>query len=647
MAQVKISSISLKHFASIEDLNLTFRDTIMLVGQNNAGKSNVMKALDIFFNPSASKITEDSFYARDTSMPIEITIVFTNLNAKEEEYFSSYTRDHSLKVKRRIEWDPSSSKPRIHHIGYGLVPTVDWLREDKISGGAIDGWWSDRGRLSVAGVSFTSNFGSKPAVAAWKEAAVRFIEEHRELISFQEIERENGTGYEGVLKGGLPKFIMLPAVRDVLEEAKVGRTNPFGELIFSILELIPEEDRAQLTRPLDELSGLLNPQGGARRMRGITALESKLNGTLAELIPGCQLQLEIQTPSVRDIFSNIRIIADDGFRGAIEGKGHGLQRYVIFTILKTYAERSRETGDAERQRSVIFAIEEPEIYLHPQAQRTMYQALLEIGEKGDQVIYSTHSSLLVDIMHFDRLCLVSRRKIGDRYRTEVRQLSVQQMVNDLKIRNPQTSPTEQSMRERYSHVYTSSRNEGFFAQKIILVEGQSEEYAFPVYCQTLGYDLDLEGVSVINAGGKGLLDRLLRLYNEFGIPCYVVFDGDSGTEDPGNKRETKELLEVLGHSQTEPSNTIIEQRFTMFEKEFEETLKAEVPDYSSLVQEAKRVLGLTGDSGAPLISKYVTTKLVQKGRAEGDDSKYVPPTIVGIINKVKELEWTSSLLRTH
>jgi predicted ATPase len=642
---VKISNISIKHFTSIESVEIVFHETIALVGQNNAGKSNILKALDVFFDPSASKITEDSFYSRDISMPIEIAVLFTSLNETEEEYFRSYVQDNALKVKRKIEWDSSSSKPKIHHIGYRSVPKVDWLNEEKISGSAIDQWWATKSALSIEGIQFASHFKSKPNVTSWKEAATAFISEHKNIIRFEEIERENIAGFEGVLKGGLPKFVLLPAVRDVLDEAKSGKTNPFGTLINSIEQLATDEDKTQLKKPLGELSKLLNAQGASNRMGGVTSLETALNKNLAELIPGCTLELDFQTPTIQDLLGGIRILADDGFKGAIEGKGHGFQRYVIFTILKTYAERLRTTGDGERQRSIVFAIEEPEIYLHPQAQRAMYRALFEIGQRGDQVVYSTHSSLMVDITFFDRLCLVSRKNVGGKYRTEVKQLSVQQMIDDLKIRYPRTSPTEESIRERYAHVYTPSRNEGFFAQRIILVEGPTEEYAVPIFCQALRYDLDREGVAIISAGGKGTLDRLLRVYNEFGIPCYVVFDGDNDKDDAENRRITKELLELLGYDKTEPSETIVESRFAMFENEFEKTLEEEVSDYSDLVEEARRNLGLKTGSGEPLVARYISIRLVQKGKSEGDEDKYVPPTITEIINMTKQVEWKSSLLK--
>lgn len=643
---MKITKVWITNFTSVENLQLRFEDTVALVGQNNAGKSNILKALEVFFDLTHSKITEDSFYQRDTGRAIEITVEFSSLDPKEAEYFSSYTYNNTLKVKRKIEWNSTASKPIIHHIGFSVLPKIEWLRKDSVSGENIEKWWSEKDRLAIGGMSFAAYLGTrKPSVSAWKDAALKFIEEHKDVIEFQEIERENISGYEGVLKGGLPKFIMVPAVRDILDEAKVGKSNPFGELIHSVLSIIPDTDKGQVARALEVLSGLLNSSEGTRRIRGIDSLEKQLNVTLSELVLGCKLQLEVQTPTMEDVFNTVKIIADDGFRGVIERKGQGLQRYVIFTILKTYAESLRAAGDGERQRSIIFAIEEPEIYLHPQAQRTMYHVLFEIGKKRDQVIYSTHSNLMVDIAYFDRLCLVSRKKIGDRYRTDVKQLSINEMIEDLKARYPRTNPTEQSMRERYSHVYTPSRNEGFFAQKIILVEGQTEEYAFPIYSQSLGYDLDHEGVSAISAGGKGLIDRLLRLFNEFGIPCYVVFDGDKDSDDAENKRMTKELLDLLGHSSEQPGTTIVEQHFAMFGGNFEEVMRGEVPDYSVLVEEARKLLGLKADGGAPLISRYVATKLVDKGRAEGNPSKYVPPTLKQIIDNVRRLEWKASILK--
>ncbi len=55
------------------------------------------------------------------------------------------------------------------------------------------------------------------------------------------------------------------------------------------------------------------------------------------------------------------------------------------------------------------AIEEPEMYLHPQAQRYFYHLLCEMAQnKQCQVIYSTHSPIFADVNRFEALRLVRR-----------------------------------------------------------------------------------------------------------------------------------------------------------------------------------------------------------------------------------------------
>ena len=61
-------------------------------------------------------------------------------------------------------------------------------------------------------------------------------------------------------------------------------------------------------------------------------------------------------------------------------------------------------------------IEEPEMYLHPQAQRYFYRLLCEMSEKDQcQVVYSTHSPIFADVNRFEALRLV-RRESGEHSR---------------------------------------------------------------------------------------------------------------------------------------------------------------------------------------------------------------------------------------
>ena len=77
----------------------------------------------------------------------------------------------------------------------------------------------------------------------------------------------------------------------------------------------------------------------------------------------CDVELEISLPQIQDLFKNIKIIVDDGVRTPIETKGHGLQRSMILTILRVYAEHLKRIKGVEKvtEKSTIFAIEEPEL----------------------------------------------------------------------------------------------------------------------------------------------------------------------------------------------------------------------------------------------------------------------------------------------
>ncbi|MCE9653553.1 MAG: ATP-dependent endonuclease [Nitrosarchaeum sp.] len=536
---MKIQTIQISNYNSIKDVKINVEDMLNLVGQNNAGKSNILKAVDLFFNPTLHKITEETYHNRDTSVPIEITIDFCKLTDSEKAYFSSYVIEGILRVKRRFSWSASESKPTTSHIGYGKVPKLEWLREDEVSGDNITTWWSDKDNLVVNGNKFTKYCGTaKPNVGQWKESITKCIEENKTNVEYETMERDNIKGYDSYLKIGLPKCIFIPAVRDINDETKILKTNPFGVLMNQILLKISDTDKKNLSDKLSVISKLLNYEGGTERIQSIPEIEKSLNTHLSDLIKDCTLELHIPVPTFDDIFKNANIIADDGFKGSILNKGHGLQRYVIFTILRIYSKIIEDATKPEP--TVIFLIEEPEIYLHPQAQRTMYEVLKKISKGNDQIIYATHSSLFVDITYFDHVAVVSKTSNGDDKCTNVMQLPMQKLLEDLKARHPSTTPTDSSIRERSSHAYNPLRNEGFFAKKIILVEGQSEEYALPIYCDVLKFNLDINGVSIINAGGKGTIDRYLRVFNEFGIPCYVIFDGDKDYAAVG------EAISVLG-----------------------------------------------------------------------------------------------------
>lgn len=642
---MKIRQIDIKNYRSLHNITIYPKDILTLVGRNNSGKSNVIKSLELFFEGSNRLVNEECFYNHNKNEPILITLTFEDLSEWEKEQFEPWMDEDKLVVGREVICTGSDSYA-INNLAIVKVPQPEWLREDLINGERINEWWSTKGDLEINGLDFGVKLGkSKPSVGRWKEIVKEFVDHNRDKIPWEKIRRENPKGYPGVLKGALPEFIHIPAVKGILDEAKVAKTNPFGQLINSVLEKIPENYKDVISKQLKEIEKMLNRSKEEARLAEIKEIERILNKFMSELMD-CDLEIEMSMPQLNEIFGLAKIYADDGVRTTIETKGHGMQRAMIFTILRAYAELAKvqKAGDMAAQRSTIFAIEEPELYLHPQSQRTFVSVFREIARGRDQIIYSTHSSLFVDIGDFDQICILRREKNDANYESYPTQLLIPTLIEDLKSRKG-VDATEEGIREQYSHAFGPIINEGFFADKVVIVEGPSEQYSLPIYANAIRCDFDRNNISTVHSNGKGQMDRLLRIFNGFKIPTYVWFDADKDNENEAIKDKSIELLKLLGAkvSNIEDVKTEVLDNYAVLEYNFEETLRQELKDYDKLVKEAMDTLGPTGK---PLIHRFIAKRLKQRVD-DGDSCELVlPKTITDIINKIQSLSYSGSIIQT-
>ena len=308
-----------------------------------------------------------------------------------------------------------------------------------------------------------------------------------------------------------------------------------------------------------------------------------------------------------------------------------------------YVKDNRSDGEVNYS-STIFAIEEPELYLHPQAQRTMMSVLREISSGIDQIIYSTQSNTFVDIKYFDEIAIVKRIKNEDEeYESIPTQLTIDDMLTDLKARKG-VDGTEEGMRELYMNVFDPMVNEGFFADKVVIAEGPSEIYAFPIYGITMGYDFNKNNVSIVHSNGKGQMDRMIRIFNGFEIPTYLIFDGDKDHENKAITDKSIELCELMDDPIEDISEitTKVCNKYAVFEYNLERTLVEEIPDYDGLKQQAH---DLMGSIGKPLVNKYIAKKLKESVDAGAAPTDIIPSTIYEILTRIQAVEYEGSLLQ--
>ena len=304
--------------------------------------------------------------------------------------------------------------------------------------------------------------------------------------------------------------------------------------------------------------------------------------------------------------------AETGMTFRASELGMGVQASITIAILKAYSQLK-----LNNQTPIL--IDEPELFLHPQGRRNFYNIIRDLAENGTQVFLTTHSSEFIDLTHFDEIHVV--RKDMERG-TYIRQAKPGRFVTDLHLRYPKIPVvTEESVMEQYMNAFDNTgdsqkSSEAMFARKVVLVEGESEVLILPYLFNLLGFDPILEGVTIVRCGGKSEIDRFYRLYSEFGIPCYIIFDGDYqnvGTKDEKSTiQKNHGILDIFGVDDDFPDDTVTDN-YLGFKQRLEENLG----------------IGAVGDAKA--LRLYQRTKEVIVSPAQ------VPDWVLQVIEKIKSL----------
>ncbi len=166
------------------------------------------------------------------------------------------------------------------------------------------------------------------------------------------------------------------------------------------------------------------------------------------------------------------------------------------------------------------------------------------------------------ILAIDEICIMGKEEVDDLPESFSSQLSMDYMIEDNEQRYD-IDATEEGLREKYFNAFNpdgewsllrrSSRGGGRGIRKILP----------PIYAEALDYSFDRKNISVVQPGGKGQMDLFVRMFKEFDIPVYTVFDVDKNSADQENIDKTLELLDFLDDPITD-----IEELETKIEKNY-------------------------------------------------------------------------------
>ncbi len=665
---MKIKSMRIRNFKTFDEegILLSLKDLTALVGENSTGKSNVLEALDLFFNFSTSKISRESFHHDDSTREISTEVKFGMLTDIEKEKFKIHLNEkEELEIKQiirlsSVEEDEEDLKPKYQESKHGTrwEAESEWARlgPKPPTKNNIKTWWKQD--LKIGNFDFKSLFEKQDGdiePLVYQVKLEQLWNEH-----FDDIPKEKRTGDEKVLgwknklKGNLPKYFYIPAIKDVNDDLKVLKTNPFGEIVSWLTQNITadiERDFKEKTEQIFmEVMGAVDKDNEGKSK--IAFLNEKLNANLGVNID-CKLELKFGTPQISDvIFPSPQLYADDGYYSMIDLKGNGLQRLCVISLLRTYNDVKKRVEDVDR--NVVIAIEEPEIYLHPPIKRATYKLLRSLSEQSDQIIYSTHDSYFVSVEHFDEIRLFNKVKEGKPV-TKIYEFGIEKLTKYY-ADHYGINVDEKSLRHRFAHICDETKNEGFFANKVVLIEGETEKYALPIYFDRVGFDVDSERVAIISAGSVDNISYLYLIFNEFHIPCYVIFDGDKPSIDYeelkkkerekerqailGKSRRNKELLAFVGETVDKEAKflfpvTAVKDTYAVWEQDFEHTFHRPVDVYEKIKGEATN---LYGTKSKPLAGRHFASELVEKYPDR------ISPHINELVQMIRSCNWKKSCL---
>lgn len=214
---------------------------------------------------------------------------------------------------------------------------------------------------------------------------------------------------------------------------------------------------------------------------------------------------------------------DDGNETDLADKGDGIQRQILFRVFQLYADfrahrgvfRPAEGEPAADRGSSMIAFEEPELFLHPQAQEQFYDDLLTVSER-DQVLLATHSSFLIRLEHADGLHIVRRTTYN--------------APTEFRTADPDWLSADDRQRLKEINLCSADVSKVFFADRVVVTEGQEDVIYIHGTARDHAKCMDRR-VTVVEVGGKERIPALQRVLNAFGIRYIVACDRDPGNED--------------------------------------------------------------------------------------------------------------------
>lgn len=487
---MNIFKIKIKNYKSIKDSGeIEIDDRIMaFIGQNNAGKSAILDAIQCVF-PSVKKNVIKSDFHKGTHDNVEIIIWFNGITDEylEEKLFADVIYKLTDKAKKLQEDNVSEDKVET------AWKKVEETREQKLA------------EVKEFYQVIDNSMCIKMVVTNSERMTTKY---YVDVDSIKEIK-------ETELKKVLPILKVIPAIRDPKNESTAGTNSYLKELIAML-----DDDMATSisisgnnTVSYKQLNEIIAKESAKRCQSISNSITGYYNEAIGvndfEVIVSSDVNISKGTTYYTKILDR-----STGIESDILNCGTGYQSMIILSILEAYVEL------AQKKTEYILIIEEPEVYLHPSLQRKMIDTLLMIS-LNNQVVFSSHSPITVGKMERSQIKLV-KREDGE---ATISDITVSEVIEELGIR----------------------ADDILVNKGIIFVEGRDDKAVIECIINKIHSGASDE-INVLVTGNcenlKFFANAELLINNRFSVPFLIIRDSDGMNVEQRKKALLEDIVKV-------------------------------------------------------------------------------------------------------
>ncbi len=571
-----LSRLYIENYRSVQKADLKFeRGKNIIVGRNNSGKSNILKAIDLIlgeYSPTYNKsenLTDNDFYLGKTNIPIfiwcEINRDCTEKGILEPLDFSSVAKSAFYKL-----YNDRDCHSEIR------VKVTDFKRAEKL---AIFNYSTERGQASLdegnvfkkwvgekkycKGWSFDKEFSDKScfAIAFFAHKPIDGELKKEMVFLFKETKEDDwAIGLNCNIRNILLQSAVIPAFRDPKDQLRISAYSWFGKLLKAYVKTDDKDLKDAFSAVKDASNKLFSD------------LQEKVSGEEINIaFPNTTISFQFNPDTKQDIHKSTLIYVNDGFNSELKDKGAGIQSAVTISLYDFYVQNVAHRG------SSLLAVEEPELYLHPHGRRVIANRLSKFVNNGkNQVIITTHTPEFLSNMHETQNIIAVRKE------------EAATSATNIYFNTP----------KRKQILIKKQNAEMFFADAVILTEG-ADKYFVEEAARIFGRDFFYQNedkrcclgenwindfnISILNCGGKTELWKYVEILRELNIKYITTADFDflrEGLNDYFTKLNYQQgFSDRLNSLKSKIATVVIKGKYKHIKQIGDETLIKEVEDF--------------------------------------------------------------------